>query len=107
MLLMSTRDLAMDRVSAPQSWLHVVGNDCFWHPCDLPTTLRVARPRFLAVTMPPWRGPFQSGPGGPIVRRVHPRFRRWVVTLPRRAGKKETTWTVQNIAEISRQNAFA
>ena len=52
--------------------------------------------------------PFQSGPAGPVVRRVHPRFIRFVVTLTGgRAGKKETTWKVQNVAEISRQNAFA
>ena len=33
--------------------------------------------------------PFQSGPAGPVVRRVHRRFIRFVVTLPGgRAGKK-------------------
>jgi hypothetical protein len=54
----------------------------------------------------PSPGPFQSGPGQTVSSARSSTVHTVVVTLRGRAGKK-TTWTVQNVAEISRQNAFA
>jgi len=54
--------------------------------------------------------PFQSGPGRTRSSARSSTVHTVVVTLPGRAGKKRKkvmTWTVQNVAEISRQNAFA
>ena len=54
----------------------------------------------------PWRGTFQSEPGQTRSSARSSTVQMLVVTVPG-GMQKETTWTVQNVAEISRQNAFA